>query len=446
MMIKTTFKYLLLIISLYVLLFKFVLAGETAKAVENNFLNKCQQKYKICTTEILDKVDYFYKTYENNTAECIKNIHNIIEAEYEYVSCQDQLTQCKGNNSFIFDKIHRTNDISLATGDPGNNGLNDLAVYKIQQQAKAISKLKSLLVSRGDKLIFEEYYASKGDPKPHHVWSITKSIMSLLVGIAIDNGYLESDEELIKSYFPDYFNKAHDSRKDDISIKHVLMMTTGINFTDNNNWYDWSSYEPYVRDDNARDWILHHEMLLNYQPGDIWLYGSPNTDLLSSIINTSTNLSTLEFAEKYLFEPLNINNYIWLHDSSENYFGGFTLFLRPRALMRIGLMVKNGGVYNNKRIVSEKWIEKSLANHSELGGEDGFAYGYLWWRFRVGNYQVISAFGYGGQQITLVPELNLTIVTTSDSHSACSKKSVENQFDAVLDVARTVILSIDKKK
>ncbi len=219
-------------------------------------------------------------------------------------------------------------------------------------------------------------------------------------------------------------------------------MTTGINFTDSNNWYDWSSFESFLRDDNAHDWILNREMLLNYQPGETWLYGTPNTDLLSSIIESVSKTSTLEFAEKYLFEPLDINNYAWLHDSSENYIGGFGLYLRPRALMHIGLMIQNGGTYNGKLIVSEKWIKKSLSNQIGMGGKEGWEYGYLWWRFRVGSYQAISAFGYGGQLITMVPELNVVIVTTSDGYSACSVKTMEEQFDEVLNLVKRVILSL----
>ena len=111
--------------------------------------------------------------------------------------------------------------------------------------------------------------------------------------------------------------------------------------------------------------------------------------------------------------------------------------------MRIGQMVMNQGAYKGKQIIAQSWIDQSLASHAELGGEGGFAYGYLWWRFRVNNYQAISAFGYGGQLIVMVPELNLIVVTTSDSHSACSKKEMEDQFYTVLDLAKTIILSVN---
>ena len=422
----------------------YLLANDNELEKQSNLLSECRLQYKKCTTEILDSVDKFFKNYEADEKLCLEKIGTIQNVEYQYIDCQDQLIKCKGEGDLISTRINSGDNIELVEGNPVKNGVSQLTLNVIKQEVSSIPKLKSLLIARNNKLIFEEYYSQKDSQYPHHVWSVTKSVMALLTGIAIDKNYITSEDTNINSYFPEYFEGDHDQRKDDISIKDVLTMTTGINFTDNNNWYDWGSYEPYPRDDNARDWILNYGMLLNYQPGEVWLYGSPNTDLLSSIINSSTGMTTLEFAEKYLFEPLNIKNYFWVHDSEENYYGGFMLYLRPRALMQIGQMVLNNGAYDGKQIVSSEWINRALASHSELGGEEGFAYGYLWWRFRVGNYQVISAFGYGGQLITLVPELDLIITTTSDSSSSCTKASVDDQFDAVLDLVRTVILTIKK--
>lgn len=417
-------------------------ASELKLSVDNQVTDECLIQYKKCTTDILNFVDSFFSEYEQNYEICIDKINTIKDAEYRYVNCQDQLSMCKGESELTSDRIYESDDIFFETGSPDKHGLSDKALNNIKKEASSIPNLKSLLIARDSKLLFEEYYSHKSSSKPHHIWSVTKSIMALLTGIAIDNGYIESEDVTIYQYFPEYFSGEYDPRKKDITVEHLLTMTTGINFTDNNNWYDWSSYEPYVRDDNAYDWILNYDMLLDFQPGEVWLYGSPNTDLLSSIISKSTGMTTLNFAEKYLFEPLEINNYFWVHDSSENYVGGYMLYLRPRALMRIAQMISNDGVYKDQQIVSKNWLDKSLSSHVELGGEEGFAYGYLWWRFRVSNYQVISAFGYGGQLITFVPELKLIIVTTSDSNSSCSKDSVEEQFNRVLELAKSVILSV----
>ncbi len=154
-------------------------------------------------------------------------------------------------------------------------------------------------------------------------------------------------------------------------------------------------------------------------------------------------MTTHEYAEKYLFAPLGIENYLWMHDSAENYYGGFSLFLRPRALARIGQMVLDGGVYKGKRIVSKQWLDKSLFRSFSLGGEEDWGYGYLWWQSRVGEHQMISAFGYGGQKISLVPDLDLMVVTTSDS-DFCSHKESEDQFYATMDLTKRVVSNIDE--
>lgn len=282
------------------------------------------------------------------------NHNKLGELDYQFVHCQDQQSQCKNSEKNRWKKIYDTPDISLETADPSKHGLSESDIDKIKDNINDLPNLKSLLVLRNGKLIYEKHDDSEKEVKPHHVWSITKSMISLLVGIAIDDGYLESEELLIKPYFLDCYSMNHDVRKDKITIKHALAMTTTLNFTDNNNWsYDGNFFAQFMRDDNARDWILDREMFLTSEAGEQWFYGAPNADLLSTIISAAAGMTTREYAEKYLFVPLGINNYLWMHDSAENYYDGFSLFLRPRALARIGQMVLDGGVYQGKRIVSK---------------------------------------------------------------------------------------------
>lgn len=182
-------------------------------------------------------------------------------------------------------------------------------------------------------------------------------------------------------------------------------------------------------------------MLLNYGPGDIFMYGSPNTDLTYiQFSSKSSGLTSLEFADKYFFKPLEIENYVWAHDSQENYVGGYALHLRPRALIRIGQMLLEGGLYKGTRIIPEEWINKSFSSHTGTGGWD---YGYLWWIYSVGGHKVISALGHGGQQIVLVPVLNLVVVTTSDS-LVCDGTSVDELLWTVVELAKYIILNFDK--
>ena len=404
----------------------------------------CQSAYKNCISDIADLFEPYADVYEFKPNICKNNLNKWRKLDYQFVHCQDTYIICNGEQEKLWEKIHKTADISLEQEQPENHGLTQNNTAKIYQSATNIPNLRSLLVSRRGKLIFEEYYSFKDDPKPHYVFSVTKSIMSILTGIAVDKGHIESENILIKPFFPKYYSQKHDERKDSITVKHLLTMSTGINFTDQTYWgNDLRKNVAWIRDDNARDWILNKDMLLTYQPGDTMLYGSPNIDLLATVLASATDQSVLAFAEKYLFEPLNIKNYLWLHDSQENYYGGYTLYLRPRAMIRIGQMILDGGTYKGKQIVSSQWLNKSLANHIPLGGEEGWEYGYLWWRGRIEGYQTISAMGWAGQFITLIPELKAVIVTTSDA-TICSLKEHEDQFWDVFNLVKEVITSIDK--
>lgn len=403
----------------------------------------CEISYKVCVANLLDHYDSYGKAYDKNIAECKNNLKEWTKLDYEYVHCLDEFNLCKGSDLGYWEKIHETPDLVHKFGEPSEHGLSSIEVEELINSAKETSNLQSLLISREGYLLHESYYAFKEDPKPQRINSITKSVVSLLIGIAIDKGYIESEDLLIKPYFNDYYEANNDNRKELISIKHALTMTTGINLSDQTYYYnDAEKWIQFLRDDNAFDWVLDTEMLMSYKPGETWMYNSMNVDLLSSIIAAETDMTTLEFAEQYLFEPLGIENYVWFHDSNENYYGGFGILLRPKALIRIGEMVLNDGTYDGKEIVSKIWIEKSHYHHYPLGGEVGWEYGYLWWKHRMDNKQVISALGYAGQIMALVPSLDLVVVTTADSN-VCSAKEEHDQFWAAMNLVEDVIRKID---
>lgn len=403
----------------------------------------CKAEYKSCMVKLLDKWEAYGKAYDNHPEECAANIHEWTKLDYKSVHCQDNYNNCKGNVTSVWERMDDIPEIALQSDSADEYGLSNLELQELRADAKKISNLRSFLISKTGKLLHESYYDLAGDSRPQRIRSVTKSIVSLLIGIAIDKGYIVSEDLLIKPFFKEYFANNSDERKENITIKHALTMTTGINFSDQN--YYATNMEKglqIIRDNNAYDWILDTDMLLSYKPGDVWLYNSMNVDLLTTILSSSTGMTTLQFAEKYLFAPLGIENYFWMHDSDENYYGGFTLALRPRALMRIGEMVLNEGMYGDERIVSKEWIKKSHYNQYPLGGEEGWEYGYLWWKYRVANKQVVSALGWGGQIMALVPSLDLTIVTTADGN-VCSYKEQDEQFWEIMKLVENVIQKIN---
>ena len=241
--------------------------------------------------------------------------------------------------------------------------------------------------------------------------SATKSIMSILVGIAVDKGYIKSIEDRVLDYLPLSYNQITDERKKNLKISHLLTMKSGV-----------PSIETGI---NASKMILSNgdwvKFILNLplecDPGEKFVYNSANTHLLSAIITTATNMSTLDFAKKFLFEPLGIKGVYWEKDSKGFNFGGGNLFMSQYDLAKIGYLLLNNGVWDNNRVISKQWVEQSLKSYYEWSY--GFHYGYLWYLKNEKNektgeeYIAYSASGAGGQKIFVVPDLDIVIVTTS---------------------------------
>lgn len=244
----------------------------------------------------------------------------------------------------------------------------------------------------------------------HNLRSATKSIMSILLGIALDKQYISSIDERIYKLLPDY-NFEKDTLKNEITIKHLITMKSGL-----------ASIEKGV---NALKFLFYNEDWVKYilnlplesKPGEKFEYNSANTHLLSAIISKATGMSTYGFANKYLFQPLRIRNVYWEKDKKGNNFGGGNLFISSHDLAKVGYLYLNNGIWDGEVIVSKLWIEESLKSRYEW--MYGYHYGYLWYT-RIeksegsGNkFITYSAHGAGGQKLLVIPELDIVVAATS---------------------------------
>jgi len=366
------------------------------------------------------------------------------------------LGYCKEDRKPDFDKyldrIHSYPEASWTKAKPEDEGIDNKKLQKSISIAASINNFRSILVVKNGKLVTENYYSRKDDPRPQHVQSITKSITSLLIGIAIDQGLIESEKIEIKPYFPEFFSKPHDERKQKITIEQLLAMSSRLNFADDPvystyentaSWSDPGSWRAYWYSDNYDDDALHTD-LIESDEELAPLYNTPACNLLTSVLKKSTNMTTKEFADKYLFGPLGIKNYHWFHDSNYNYIGGHTLFIRPRDLARVGQMILDGGQYEGRQIVSKQWLEKSFNPFVSKftitdDGNTAFDYGYLWWLGEYGGYKYQFGWGFGGQFLFMVPEANALVVTTAypdtdgTSHWQRSQKIIQEVMFGIID-------------
>jgi uncharacterized protein (TIGR03437 family) len=279
----------------------------------------------------------------------------------------------------------------------------------------------SLLVVRNGRLVFERYYKNSASSQANNIKSMSKSILSVLTGIALDEGLLEGVGQKLDEFFPEYFHPGIDPRKHDINLEHLLTMTAGFEWVENGpitgQWF------------MSRDWHRFTiESTLTSTPGEVFNYSTALTHLLSGILTRVSGSTTRDFATSRLFAPLGMTCMRWSQDPRGYYFGGSEVWLTPRDLAKFGLLLLRNGQWEGRQVVSEQWLRDSCRLRVRTGA--GFGdYAYLWWKMTIRGYPVTLASGYGGQNIFLVPDLDLAMVTTAQSDIQATYQYYQDPYD-----------------
>ncbi|WP_353626615.1 serine hydrolase, partial [Bacillus sp. JCM 19041] len=229
--------------------------------------------------------------------------------------------------------------------------------------------IDSVLVQRNNTVIFEYYRNNKMKEKQHKINSVTKSILSALIGIAIDKGYIENVNTPIINYFPE-FNKDKENQK--ITIKHLLTMTSGLH---------WPGNSGMIPSKNWVNYVL--QQAIDNPPGNEMIYSCGSSQLLSAILQKTTGLDTEVFAKKHLFTPLGITDYKWNRDAQGIAIGGFGLTMKTVDMLKIGRLYLKNGLWKSKQIVPYHWIEESTSPKVKV--DDVTSYAYHWWNITSDN-------------------------------------------------------------
>lgn len=290
------------------------------------------------------------------------------------------------------------------------------------------------------KTILEKYFQNHTMNDTFHVASVTKSIISALVGIALDKGYIKSIDQKVVDFFPEYDNLSYSNCRDSITLRDLLTMTAPYNFPD--------FKEPFDKFCFAKNWT---EYILNNlgKNGCIgnFKYSTEGAHLISCILTRTTHKSAREFANEYLFAPAKMNtipdyktesidiDYLfgknlkgWPHDPDNNSTGGWGINLTLRDMAIFGLIYLNDGFYNGKQIVPKEWVRESTSPFSK---ENVFAenkYGYLWWISHYGSLNCYSAVGDGGNIISCIPEKDLVVAVAAEY-----PKPIDNPYEFIQD-------------
>ena len=335
-------------------------------------------------------------------------------------------------------KIIVTKDSTVYKNNLHAEGIDSDAVVSLLTDIESGKwvNVHGLLIIKDGCVIAEEYWNGSHASKLHDIRSASKSIASILTGIAAEKGFISSAQEKVYDFYPEYEPSfpLHLSQeqallwKNSLTIEHLLNMTSGYEYDD---WNE--NFRGEMEIAKSRNWLkFAAESEISKRPGTFYAYNTASLVLLSGIISQSSQMPMTEFAQKELFTPLGIDRWKWFSRGGVVYMGG-NLWLTLRDMAKIGLLMLNDGVWKGQRLVPHEWImeaEKELTADEPSWKKHGFYHHYLWWQFDENidgkRIRAFYASGNGGQTIMFIPDLNMVIaMTTGNYNTPLEGQSVE---------------------
>jgi CubicO group peptidase (beta-lactamase class C family) len=294
-----------------------------------------------------------------------------------------------------------------------------------------LRNLHGVVVMRSGRLVFEQYFTGHderlgvplgqvafGPDTLHDVRSVTKSVVSLLYGIALEDAHVPPLECALLEALPDYPDLEGDPARMRIRVKHALTMTMGT---------EWNEGIPYSdpRNDERRMAVAADryrfvlDRPLTTPPGERWNYNGGATAVIAALVARGTGRPLLDYAKERLFDPLGIEHLDWMSDDGREPSAAAGLRLRPRDVAKIGQLVLDGGRWGDRQVVPAAWLKESVEPRIDV--EPLVRYGYFWWlgAASVGDIPApwIAAFGNGGQRLFVLPELELVVAVTAGRYN-----------------------------
>lgn len=299
-------------------------------------------------------------------------------------------------------------------------------------------KIDSVTVIRNGRIVFEDTLTGFNPISLHEMYSVTKSVTSTLIGIAIDKGFIDNVNQKVVDFFPEREIANLDDRKRNITLEHLLTMTSGYEW---NEWqYDYENpLNPCTQTWTSDDPIQHIlDLPMVEEPGTRWRYDSGATILLGAILEQASGIDVMTFARQYLFNPIGIGECYW-HLYNGVFFTEGGLYVTPNDIARFGYLILKNGTWDGQQIVSSEWVAKatsSIVDRNSLDTPQVPNYGYLWWISPYGNWS--AAIGRGSQVICIAPEYDLLVVFTANYQSIDLTTYFTNYIlKAIIDEAPT---------
>jgi CubicO group peptidase (beta-lactamase class C family) len=305
-------------------------------------------------------------------------------------------------------------------------GIDPVLLGRTYARADSVRYLNSLLVVRNGYLVSEQYFHGYSSQSLMQVRSVTKSVTSILIGIASERGLGINDR--LGGLLPGRLGVPGDSVAASITVEDLLTMRSGFQ------WNEDSTLPVFLHSTDPVAFMLG--LPFSDPPGQRFHYNTGSAHLLSPVLQLFTGMTELDFAQERVFKSLGITTVGWQRDPTGYYYGSVGLLLKPRDMARLGVLMMNIGSYNGIQVIAPSWVQTSLSAHVQLSGTWGpltnLTYGYLWWGGTMDGHRVTFAEGYGGQFVMMVADLNLLIVTAAEWNLPASDAS--STEDAILDI------------
>jgi CubicO group peptidase (beta-lactamase class C family) len=353
--------------------------------------------------------------------------------------------KCYPARTYSFQPLEKFNEQSELDSSERVN-IDSILLKKATDEIRngKYGEVHSMIIFKDNKLVFEEYFPGhqyKWDGPNHHgewvswdksmrhgVKSVSKSIVSLCIGIAIDKGIIKSVDQSVFDYLPDHQHLKKEG-KEKITIEHLLTMTSGLE------WAEWNTSLSSEKNDIVGIWFQEKDPVtfilekpLVKEPGTAFNYSGGNTILLGEIIRNATKMDLDQFSKEYLFKPMGIDSADWsLRYKNGVIEAGGGLEMTPGDMTKIGALCLNKGTFKGQPVISEKWMEKCntpFSNNANIfipghfSGSHGYAYS--WWLKSINRsgkvINMYHATGWGGQELIIIPELNAAVVFTGGNY------------------------------
>jgi CubicO group peptidase (beta-lactamase class C family) len=308
-------------------------------------------------------------------------------------------------SGFIFPRENNKESLNVCwkNSTPEEQGIDSESLVAMLKRIKDEElKIRGIIIVRNDRLILECYVHPYDRHVRHDVKSVSKSIISALVGIALREGMIKDLDQNVCEFFPEFIT-TEEPQKKEISLRNLLTMTSGLNVDENG-----PIMAEIMANNDLIQATLNRPMITS--PGKTFTYCTLLTHTMAGILTKECGMDLLEFSRQYLFGSLGITNVYWEKDAQGLYFGGDKMWLTPMDMAKFGYLYLNKGIWEDEQTVPKDWIVESTKNQFESFDTEGYnGYGYLWWLHAGGSYH---ARGFGGQMISIYPEQNMVIVFT----------------------------------